>query len=62
MNANTKKGIEEMLKLNERDRETVYTMLEERGASHGAVDTVKAMVMIAGFFKKSEDLKKQGLI
>ena len=59
MDTNAKKGIEELVKLNQRDRETVYSMLEERGASHRAIDTIQAMVMIAGWFKKSTEIQKQ---
>lgn len=59
MDANAKKGIEELVKLNQRDRETVYSMLEERGASRKAIDTIQAMVMIAGWFKKSAEIQKQ---
>ena len=61
MDTNTKRGIEELTKNNERDRETVYVMLEERGASQGAVDTVKAMVMIVEIFNKSRIIKELGI-
>lgn len=61
MDANTKKGIEEILKLSERDGERFYGVLEER-TNHSTADTIKAMVMIAGWFKKSNELKSKGII
>lgn len=61
MDANTKKGIEEISKLGERDRERFYDVLEEK-TNHSTVDTIKAMTMIAGWFKKSNELKSKGII
>ena len=50
MDAKTKQGIEEILKLNETERETVYNMLEER-TSEKAVKNFKAIVKLASWFK-----------
>lgn len=61
MDANAKRGIEEILKLSESDRKKFFDVLEER-TNHNTADTIKAMTMIAGWFKKSSELKKQGII
>ena len=51
MDAKTKQGIEEMLKLNESEREKVYKMLEER-TSEKAVNNFKAIVKLVSCLKQ----------
>lgn len=48
----TAKGIKDLEKLSVEEREVVYNKLKEKGASDNAIETIKAMVTMAGWFRK----------
>lgn len=50
--SDTTKGLKELAKLNDEEREIVYNKFRENGASEKAINELKSFVMVASWFKK----------